>query len=65
MYKCLAYPNIKISLCVVAGVSIVCILLISALLLTNGMNEFYYDIGELDLSVKDLNNTIKRKNAEK
>jgi hypothetical protein len=29
------------------------------------MNEFYYDIGELDLSVKDLNNTIKRKNAEK
>lgn len=61
MYKCLSYPGINIWLCLIAGITIVCILLISAILLTNGLNDFYYDIGNLDVSIKSLTSEIKKK----
>ena len=61
MYKCISYPEINIWLCTVAGVTIVSIILCSALLLTNSLNQFYYDIADLDQSVKDLTANIKKR----
>lgn len=60
MYKCISYPEINIMLCAIAGITIVAIILCSALLLTNSLNQFYYDIADLDNSVKDLNVSIKK-----
>jgi len=59
MYKCLSTPKASIWLCLIAGITIVCILLVSSILLTNSLNGFYYDIADLDESVKKLNSTIK------
>lgn len=62
MYKCISYPKINVFLCLIAGVTIVSIILCSALLLTNCLNDFYYDIAELDSSINKLNSSIEKKN---
>jgi len=64
MYKCISYPEINVWLCFVAGITIVSIILSSTLLLTNCFNSFYYEIADLDQSIKNLNSTIQRKYNE-
>lgn len=61
MYKCIQYPEISVTMCAIAGITIVAIVLCSSLLLTDSLNQFYYDIAELDQSVKNLNSTIKER----
>jgi len=60
MYKCLSYPETSMVLCTIAGITICVLVLISALTLTNSMNQFYYDIADLDKSINDLTITIKK-----
>ena len=59
MYKCLSYKDTSIALCIVAGITIVLLVVIAAMSLTSSLNEFFYDIADLDKSIVDLNNTIK------
>lgn len=60
MYKCLTYPEVNIFLCLIAGVTICALVLISALTLTDSLNQFYFDIAHLNESVRELNKTMKR-----
>jgi len=60
MYKCISYPSINVKLCLITGITIVLIILTSALLLTNSLNNFYYEIGNLDQSIKELNTNIRK-----
>ena len=61
MYKCLTYPKISLWLVLIAGVTIVSIIISSGILLTDSLNQFYYDIASLDQSVKSLDKTMQSK----